>query len=117
MNSKSRKARKKQEAHCVAHIAGNGLGWKAGKWRGRFEKQTVKYLKKSGVIIMARVRARKMREMREMKTTLVLKNGFTFRGTIISETDAKLFIDEIKLGITEIDKTSIAARADKEEGE
>ena len=47
-----------------------------------------------------------------MKIQLILKNGFRFQGTLLSETDSTLIIDEMKLGKTTIDKTSIIARSE-----
>ena len=51
-----------------------------------------------------------------MQTTLILKNGYKFSGTILEENQTELIIDDIKLGRTTVDKGSISARSDKEGG-
>jgi len=50
-----------------------------------------------------------------MRTTLILKNGYRFQGTIIEETDAELVLNECKLGHTVVNKSSIAARSDRDD--
>jgi len=50
-----------------------------------------------------------------MNTTIILKNGYRFRGTILEETETTLIINETKLGKTTIDKGSISVRSDQEE--
>ena len=47
-----------------------------------------------------------------MRTKLILKNGYKLQGSVLEETEAKLVLDEIKLGRTTVDKSSIAARSD-----
>ena len=47
-----------------------------------------------------------------MRTKLILKNGYKLQGNVLEETESKLFIDEIKLGRTTVDKSSIAVRSD-----
>lgn len=49
-----------------------------------------------------------------MQTTLILKNGYKFTGTILEENETQLTINETKLGKTTIDKASISVRSDKE---
>jgi len=46
---------------------------------------------------------------------IVLKNGFRFQGSILSENEATLTIRDFKLGATTIRKTEIAARTNKED--
>lgn len=41
---------------------------------------------------------------------VILKNGFRYSGKKINETKEKLLIEDVKLGLMEIDKDSIAAR-------
>lgn len=50
-----------------------------------------------------------------MRATVVLKNGFRFRGKILEETETELILDDIKLGKTTLNKSSIAARSDTDE--
>jgi hypothetical protein len=52
--------------------------------------------------------------MIEMRTKLILKNGYKFQGAILEETLSDLIIDEIKLGHTKIAKSSIAVRSDSD---
>lgn len=47
-----------------------------------------------------------------MRTTVILKNGYRFRGKILEETDTILILDEIRLGHTTINKASISVRSD-----
>lgn len=49
-----------------------------------------------------------------MRTTLILKNGYKFSGTILEENETELIIDEIRLGKTTINKASISVRSDQE---
>lgn len=48
-----------------------------------------------------------------MEVTLLLKNGYKFRGLVLKETEKELIIDEIKLGKTTVDKSCIAARSER----
>ena len=50
-----------------------------------------------------------------MRTDLVLKNGFRFRGKIIAENAEVITIQDIKVGNTTIVKTVIGARTDFED--
>ena len=47
-----------------------------------------------------------------MRTKLILKNGYRLQGSILEENEAKLVLNEIKLGKTVVDKSSIAVRSD-----
>ncbi|MFA6269006.1 MAG: hypothetical protein WCW13_03505 [archaeon] len=47
-----------------------------------------------------------------MKTQLILKNGFHFRGKIVEETTYDLVINDRKLGRTVVSKDIIAVRSD-----
>ena len=47
-----------------------------------------------------------------MRIFIVLKNGFRFQGNVLSETETELVLDEIRLGKTTVNKSSIAARSD-----
>jgi hypothetical protein len=46
-----------------------------------------------------------------MRTVVVLKNGFRFQGTVLSETETELILDEVKLGRTTVAKSAIAVRS------
>ncbi|HIH09448.1 MAG TPA: hypothetical protein HA254_02150 [Candidatus Diapherotrites archaeon] len=45
-----------------------------------------------------------------MQVTLILKNGFRFRGRLLRETDSEIVLDEIKNGRMIFDKSGIIAR-------
>jgi len=49
-----------------------------------------------------------------MRCFLILRNGYKLQGRVLHESASELIIDEIKLGKTTIDKTSIAVRSDRE---
>jgi len=51
-----------------------------------------------------------------MRTTLVLKNGYRFRDTILDENSEELVLNDCKLGRTIVNKSSIAARSDEVAG-
>ena len=51
-----------------------------------------------------------------MKTILLLKNGYKFRGEIIEETPTHLIINDIKDGRTSISKDMIAVRSETDNG-
>jgi len=48
----------------------------------------------------------------EMQVTLMLKNGYRFRGTILEETETHLIINDVKDGRTAISKDMIAVRTE-----
>ena len=50
-----------------------------------------------------------------MRTQLILKNGYKLQGNVLEETETKLVLDEIRLGRSVIDKSSIAVRSDGDE--
>ena len=45
-----------------------------------------------------------------MEVTLMLKNGYRFRGKILEETETHLIINDVKDGKTSISKDMIAVR-------
>lgn len=50
-----------------------------------------------------------------MTTTVILNNGFRYRGRVVEENDSSLVLDEVKLGLTTISKQSIIVRSDRGE--
>jgi RNase P/RNase MRP subunit p29 len=52
-----------------------------------------------------------------MTTTVILNNGFRYRGRVVEENDSSLVLDEVKLGLTTISKQSIIVRSDRDESD